>query len=173
MGAKAKYMIRLKKADRLTLKAMMSKGRHPVRVLKRARVLQLMDAGLVAEDAGQAAGLSDGTARQVAKRYLEGDLASALYERPRPGGERRLNQREGTQIVAMVCAGPPQGYARWSVRLVAQESVRRKVVATVGRETIRLLLKEHDLKPWREKNVVRADAGQRIRRAHGGSSGPV
>src|SRR5262249_40583367 len=96
-----------------------------------------------------------------------------LYERPRPGKERRLNEREGTQIVAMVCAGPPEGYARWSVRLIAQEAAQRKVVATVGRETIRLLLKEHDLKPWREKNVVRAGARPAIRGAHGGAARPV
>jgi len=41
------------------------------------------------------------------------------------------------------------------VRLVAEEAVKRKLVPRVGRETIRVLLLHHDLKPWREKNVVR------------------
>jgi hypothetical protein len=54
----------------------------------------------------------------------------------------------------MVCS-PPEGQARWSVRLIATEAVKRKLVSAVSRETIRLLLQNHDLKPWREKNVVR------------------
>ena len=46
-----------------------------------------------------------------------------------------------------------KGRARWTVRLVAEEAVKRKLVPRVGRETIRILLLSHDLKPWREKNV--------------------
>jgi hypothetical protein len=42
------------------------------------------------------------------------------------------------------------------VRLVAQEAVKRRLVPRVGRETIRILLLDHGLKPWREKNVVRS-----------------
>ena len=55
----------------------------------------------------------------------------------------------------MVCSQPPEGQARWTVRLVAEQAVKRKLVPRVGRETIRILLESHDLKPWREKNVVR------------------
>jgi putative transposase len=54
----------------------------------------------------------------------------------------------------MVSADPPQGYARWTIRLVAEEAVKRKLVLRPGRETIRILLQEHDLQPWRENNVV-------------------
>ena len=36
----------------------------------------------------------------------------------------------------------------------AEEAVKRRLVPKVGRETIRILLLHHDLKPWREKNVV-------------------
>ncbi len=57
----------------------------------------------------------------------------------------------------MVCSDPPEGRARWTVRLVAEEAVKRRLVPRVGRETIRILLLNHDLKPWREKNVVVAD----------------
>ncbi len=53
----------------------------------------------------------------------------------------------------MVCSDPPAGRARWTVRLVAEEAVKRKLAPLVGRETIRILLLSHDLKPWREKNV--------------------
>ena len=59
------------------------------------------------------------------------------------------------RVIAMVCSDPPAGRARWTVRLVAEEAVKRKLVPKVGRETVRVLLQSHDLKPWREKNVVR------------------
>jgi putative transposase len=55
----------------------------------------------------------------------------------------------------MVCSQPSEGRARWTVRLVAEQAVKRKLVPRVGRETIRILLESHELKSWREKNVVR------------------
>jgi hypothetical protein len=82
-------------------------------------------------------------------------LEQALYERPRPGAAAVLADSQKQRIIAMVCSAPPPGRARWTVRLVAEEAVKRRLVACVGRETIRLLLLHHHLKPWREKNVVR------------------
>jgi hypothetical protein len=57
------------------------------------------------------------------------------------------------RLIAMVCSNPPEGRARWTVRLVAEQAVKRKLVPRVGRETIRILLLSHDLRPWRGKNV--------------------
>jgi hypothetical protein len=51
----------------------------------------------------------------------------------------------------MVCSNPPEGRARWTVRLLAQEDVKRRFFPPVGSETIRILLFDHDLKPWRGK----------------------
>jgi hypothetical protein len=65
-----------------------------------------------------------------------------------------LDDQEKQRFVAMVCSPPPEGQARWTVRLVTEQAVKRKLVPRVGRETIRILLQSHDLKPWREKNVV-------------------
>jgi hypothetical protein len=50
----------------------------------------------------------------------------------------------------MVCSDPPEDRARWTVRLVAQEAIKQRLVPRVGREAIRILL-DHDLKSWREK----------------------
>jgi putative transposase len=50
----------------------------------------------------------------------------------------------------VACSPPPEGRARWTVRLLTEEAIRRKLVPRVGRETIRVLLESHDLKPWRE-----------------------
>jgi hypothetical protein len=55
----------------------------------------------------------------------------------------------------MACSDAPDGRARWTVRLIAEQAIKRKLVPKVGRETIRILLESHDFKPWRGKNVVR------------------
>ena len=70
-----------------------------------------------------------------------------------------LSAQDRQRIVALVCGSPPEGRARWTVRLLTEEVVKRKLVPRVGRETIRVLLESHDLKPWREKNVVRGGTG--------------
>ena len=85
----------------------------------------------------------------------QGGLERALYEKERPGAAALLENSQKQRIIAMVCSDPPEGCARWTVRLVAEEAVKRRLVPRVGRETIRVLLLSHDLKPWREKNVVR------------------
>lgn len=48
----------------------------------------------------------------------------------------------------MVCGTPPEGRARWSVRLISQEAAQRKLGSQVSRETIRILLENRELKPW-------------------------
>ena len=91
--------------------------------------------------------------RNIGRRYRQGGLDRALYERQRPGAAEVLDQSQKQRLIAMVCSSPPEGRARWTVRLVAEEAVKRKMVPRVGRETIRILLLSHDLKVWLEKNV--------------------
>jgi hypothetical protein len=59
------------------------------------------------------------------------------------------------------------------VRLVVEEAVKRKLVPRVGRETIRILLLHHDLKPWREKNVVRGRTRREVRDPIGRRPGSI
>ena len=103
---------------------------------------------------GANVGVAAKTVRAVARRYEEEGLESALIEKPRPGKQRALDTGQSQRIIAMVCGSPPQGMARWSVRLIASEAVKRKLAPQVGRETIRILLQSHELKPWREKKLV-------------------
>jgi putative transposase len=91
--------------------------------------------------------------RKIGHRYQSGGLERALYEKQRPGAAEILDEGQKQRLIAMVCSSPPEGRARWTVRLVAEEAVKRRLVPRVGRETIRILLLSHDLKPWREKNV--------------------
>jgi putative transposase len=147
--------VQLGKRDRKLVAEMLNKGRESARVLRRASILRQLDRGQRAAQVADNVGVAPKTVRAIARRYVEEGLESALYEKPRPGQRRVLDAGQSQRIIAMVCSPPPQGQARWSVRLIAQEAVKRKLVPRVGRETIRILLQHHELKPWRGKNVVR------------------
>ena len=159
MRAYHRVHVRLSKKARKRIAGMLNKGWESARVLRRALILRQLDRGQTAGQVASQVGVASKTVRAIARRYEEEGLESALYEKPRPGQQRRLDAGQSQRIIAMVCGSPPAGQARWSVRLIAQEAVKRKLVAKVGRETIRILLRTHDLKPWREKNVVRGGTG--------------
>ncbi len=132
---------------------------QPVRTVIRALVLRQMDEGRTTVEAGTGVGIPDKAACEIRKRYQERGLEAAIYDAPRPGQKPLLDAEHGQRIIAMVCGPPPAGRARWSVRLIAQEAVKRKLFENVGPETVRILLQSHDLKPWRETNVVRGGTG--------------
>ena len=141
--------------DQRELKRLLSGGVQQVRVVLRALALLQLAKGVPAPHIARVVPLTPQAIRKVGHRYRQGGLERALYEKPRPGAAELLDHSEKQRIIAMVCSDPPQGRARWTVRLVAEEAVKRKLVPHVGRETIRILLLHHDFKPWREKNVVR------------------
>ena len=146
--------VHLRRKNREQLSEMLTKGRESAHVLRRASILRQLDSGQKAAQVAASVGVAAKTVRAVARRYEEEGLESALHEKPRPGKQRALDVGQSQRIIAMVCGPPPQGIARWSVRLIATEAVKRKLAPQVGRETIRILLQSHELKPWREKNVV-------------------
>ena len=139
--------------DQRELTSLLSGGVQQVRVVLRALALLQLAKGASAPRVADVIPLTAQAIRKVGHRYEQGGLESALYEKQRPGAMAVLDDGQKQRIIAMVCSPPPEGRARWTVRLVAQEAVKRKLVPRVGRETIRILLLSHDLKPWREKNV--------------------
>jgi homeodomain-containing protein len=140
--------------DQKDIRELLSGGVQPVRVVLRATALLQFAKGVSAPRISDVVPLTPQAIRKIGHRYQEAGLERALYEKDRPGATPLLEDSQKQRIIAMVCSDPPAGRARWTVRLVAEEAVKRKLVPRVGRETIRVLLLHHDLKPWREKNVV-------------------
>ena len=165
--------MQLSAEDRRGIEVCLRGGIQPVRTVRRALVLQQLDQGASCLQVARQVGVGINTAYQIRKRYEEGGLERALYDKPRPGAKPLLSPRQRQQVIAMVCSSPPTGQARWTVRMIAAESVRRGVVPRVGRETVRILLQNHQLQPWREKNVVRGGTGSRLRGEDGGCAGPL
>lgn len=167
---KHRISVKLTSKDRKRVLFLIRKGKEAGRVTKRALVLRMMDQGMASPQVAQTLGMTAVSARNIAWKYDSHGLKEALYDRPRSGQPRRMDQKEITQVVAMVCASPPEGYARWSVRLIVEEAVKRKIVKKTNRESIRLILKNHELKPWQKKNVVHGGVDARIYREDGGCS---
>ena len=139
--------------DQQALRRLLKGGVQSVRVVLRALALLQLSENASASQVAKAIPLTPQAIRRLGHRYQQAGLDGALYEKQRPGAAEVLDTNQKQRIIAMVCSDPPEGRARWTVRLVAEEAVKRKLVPHVGRETIRILLLHHDLKPWREKNV--------------------
>ena len=155
MGRGVRLQIELKQRERQQVEQLLSGGLQAVRTTLRALALRQMDQGQATPAVGANLGLSAKAVWKIGKRYLDGGLDRALFDAPRPGKTPVLDQQQQQRIIAVACSPPPEGRARWTVRLLTQEVIKQKLVPKVGRETIRILLESHDLKPWREKNVVR------------------
>jgi putative transposase len=148
--------VHLKKRDRDELDRVLAGGVQQVRVVLRSLALCQLHEGKSVSEVASNVRLTSKAVREIGRRYEESGVERAIYDKQRPGAQSLLDTKQRQRIIAMVCSDPPEGQARWTVRLIAEEAVKRKLVPRVGRETIRVLLLSHDFKPWREKNVVSA-----------------
>src|SRR5256712_8391601 len=147
--------IKVKPKDLTQIVELLRGGIQQVRVVLRALVLRQLAAGLAAPRVAQTLPLTPKAIRQIAHRYNSSGLNGALYDKPRPGAQEVLDDSQKQRIIAMVCSQAPEGRARWTVRLIVEEAVKRKLAPKVGREPIRALLQSHELKAWREEKGVR------------------
>lgn len=173
MHKPGRRLVKLSRSEKRKIEKLLQGGVQPVRVIKRAQSLRLLNAGQSTAEVATSVDLSAKGVWGIGRRYSEQGLAAALYDRPRPGAGPRIERTQKQRIIAMVCAQPPPGQARWTVRLITEEAKQRNLVAQIGRESIRLLLEQHDLKPWREKNVVYSKTGRGIYREDGRRTGAV
>jgi putative transposase len=153
------FQVRLSKQERQEVNQLLSGGVQQVRTVQRAMVLRRLAEGQTIRKVAEGMGVAPKTVWMVSQHYQQGGLERALYDGPRPGKGALLDARQQQRIIALACSKPPEGRARWTVRLLVEEVVKRKLVPRVGRETIRVLLESHDLKPWREKNVDGSGVG--------------
>jgi len=83
------------------------------------------------------------TVQRVRRQFVvEGLAATLARKRPDRVDARALDGRQEAHLVALACSQPPDGYARWSLRLLAGELVRLEVVETVSHEAVRQTLKK-------------------------------
>lgn len=122
------------------------------RVIKRANILNCLHLGYTSTQISQILNVNPKTVTNIANIYLEEGLESALHDDERDGRPVDFDDRERSRIVAMVCSDPPAGHYRWTLDLITDECQKRGLVEdTISKEQVRIILQEHDLKPWQEK----------------------
>jgi transposase len=145
-----RYRIELSQAERGELTTMLSGGKHAARKLKRAQILLAADAGSSDDEIARAVAVGGSTVYRTKRHFVEGNLARALSEEPRPGAERKLTGKEEALLVATACASPPEGRTRWTLKLLAGAMVKLTEHTSLSHETVRRRLAENGLKPWRK-----------------------
>jgi hypothetical protein len=101
---------------------------------------------------GKALNLSVPTIERVRKQFVfEGFETSLKRRRSRCMYRRKVDGEQEAHMVALACSTPPEGYARWSLRLLADRVVQMKIIDSISHETVRQVLDENELKPWRRE----------------------
>lgn len=145
---KQKYIVKLTQAERLQLKELITSGEASAREIRRAYILLKSDSSpdgpnwkyqAICEDYE----VSSLTVYNVRKNYTEGGLKRAiLRKKPDRVYPRRLDGEGEAHLIALACSEPPDGYERWSLRLLQDRIVRLEIVENISHETIRQTLKK-------------------------------
>ena len=142
------YRVVLTEEQRAELRGLVGAGLAPARMITRARILLKADHGEGGpgwSDAAIAGALdvNPSTVLRVRRQFVADGLRATL-DRKRPDRvyERALDGAAEAHLVALTCSAPPEGRARWSLRLLADELVRLEVVETVSHETVRRTLEQ-------------------------------
>ena len=127
-------------------------GYEEPRVIRRANILSCLHNGMTSGMIARILHVDPKTVRNVAHVFIEDGLDAALFDEEKAGRPIDFDDRERSRIIAMVCTDPPHGYYRWTLDLIVEEAGKRGLVeGSISREEIRIILQEHDLKPWQEK----------------------
>ena len=113
-------------------------------------VLKSLHQGVIQSDIAKIAGVATKTVYNTKIKFLEYGLVTALYNGSRPGRPIEIDERIRCKIAAISCTDPPSGHSRWTLDLIV-ETLSTKEGSHISRESVRLVLKDHDLKPWQQK----------------------
>src|SRR5947209_4351221 len=144
-----RYLVTLTPDERDRLTALVSAGTRSALTITRARILleaDQADGGPAWGDARIAEALDCGlrTVERVRQRLVERGLEPALgrERQDKPSRERKFDGAAEARLIALACSAPPEGRARWTLRLLADRLVELEVFEAVGRETVRRALKK-------------------------------
>ncbi len=142
--------IYLKVNERTELEQLIKSGRHPAQMIGRARALLLLDRSQgskrTIEAVSEAALVSPGTVHNVKRRYFAEGVAGVLAEKPRPGRQPyKMTGDVEAQLIALACSDPPEGYDRWTLRLLADRLVALDLVESISHVAVGDTLKKTNL----------------------------
>jgi len=152
MSKPPRYKVFLTPQDRSRLERIVKTGSHPAQLILRARTLLELNenAGPVAfrADIAQRVGASENHVGRVARQFVEsgGDVDVVIERKKRltPPTEPKLTGDVEARLIALACSAPPQGHARWSLRLLEKHVVLTDGMPALDHSTIGRVLRKHN-----------------------------
>jgi transposase len=142
-----KYVVRLSAEEREQLDTLIQGGKHGKRKLTQARILLKADTSEVGEgwsDSQIASALNTGlmTIARIRQKLVEEGLDSVLTPK-RSSAWRVFDGAAETKLIALACSEPPNGRARWTLRLLEDKVVEMNIVARASDNTIGRTLRKY------------------------------
>jgi len=147
-----KYIIKLSREERDTLRKIITSGRGPARMFTRARILIKADQGdhgpnWSDEQISDAMDVTVQTIERVRKQFVEEGFDAVLSRRQytQKVSRKKIDGNVEAHLIALSCSEPPKGYVRWTLRLLADKIVELGYVETISHEAVRQTLKKTNL----------------------------
>jgi len=147
-----KHIVKLSKDERDTLKKLITSGRGPARMFTRARILLKADQGKYGpgwndEKISNALDVTIQTIERVRKQLVEEGFEAVLSRRQytQKISRKKIDGDVEAHLIALSCSEPPDGRARWTLRLLANKVVELGYVENISHEAIRQTLKKTSL----------------------------
>lgn len=141
------YVVKLTDEERSELSAVVHKGAAAAWKRQRAAALLKCDAGPMGpgwpdKRIAEAFGCTTRSLENWRRQAVELGPLSLLERKPMPGRLGKLEGENEARLTKLACSAPPQGYGRWSLRLLSDRLVDLEVVESVSHETVRRALKK-------------------------------
>jgi transposase len=141
------FRVQLNEQERLRLQKIVRSGKDKARKITRCRILLLADEanGKKDEEISDALNVCLATIFNIRRRYSQEGLERAIGEEARSGQPPKFKGRAAAKITAIACSKPPEGQARWSLRLLADRAVELKIVDSISHQSVSNILKKTNL----------------------------
>jgi len=136
-----KQHVQLTPADREYLENLIRKGQHTAKAYRRAMALLELDRGETYTAVKKMLHVSYPTLLTWAASYKKKGL-QVLEDEPRSGRPIQIDGEQRAKITALACSEPPEGYAQWSLRLLADKAVELEYVEGISHTEVRHILKK-------------------------------
>ena len=146
-----KYTIKLTKNEVEELMIIINKGFHTSLTFRTAYILLNCDEGKYSqkvsnEQISKVLKVGMRTIDRVKKKFIEEGLEACLERRPTSRiYEPKIDGDVESKLVALCCSEPPKGFAKWSLRLLADKMVELNYVESISHVTVRSVLKKTNL----------------------------
>ena len=146
-----RYRIKLTKSEVEELRGIIDKGYHTSQTYRAAYILLNCDEGeysekVTNEQISKVLKVGMRTIDRVKKKFIEEGLESTLERRPSQRVyEKKADGDFEAKLVTLCCSEPPKGFAKWSLRLLADKMVELKYVESISHVTVRRVLKKTSL----------------------------